>query len=433
MCNGGTYNFGGQNYTATGNYPIVFQAANGCDSTVTLVLTVNPTYNRNWPQTICTGASVSFGGNTYNATGNYPITFQTINGCDSLVTLQLTVTPNPAVVINPQVDQCFNGHDFDFSLAQTFAPGSTIDWTFAGANTPNASGSAPQDITYPTAGQYTVVVDVTENSCQSQGTLTINVLDQPEALFNASPPIGCVPMKVGFTNLTTGGGNLLWNFTGGTPATSTTSPVDVVYNTAGQYSVSLTVTYANGCSDTETATNLINAQAVPTAGFSIEPEQINMGNPTATFINNSTGGTNIYYYVGDQGGISGPTGSYTFAEQGTYDVMQIVTSLGGCSDTAFGQLVVIGHTEVFIPNAFTPDFDNINTNFKVAGYGFSEFHMMIFNRWGELLFESHNQDQGWDGTSRGKDCKTDVYVYKIELRDHKNSLQSYIGSVTLVK
>jgi gliding motility-associated-like protein len=432
MCNGNSYNFGGQNFTATGSYPIVFQAANGCDSTVTLVLTVNPTYNRAWPQTICNGASVSFGGNTYNTTGNYPITFQTINGCDSIVTLQLTVTPNPPVIINPQADQCFNGNSFDFSLAQTFAPGSTIDWTFTGANTPSSSVATPQNITYPTAGQYTVTVNVVENSCQSQGTININVLPQPEAQFNANPPIGCAPMKVAFTNLTNGGGDILWNFTGGTPATSTTSPVDVVYNTPGQYSVSLTVTFPNGCSDTEIATNLINAQASPTAGFSIQPEEVNMGDPTVTFINSSIGGSNIYYYVGDNGGVSGPTSPYTFTEEGTYDVMQIVTSFGGCSDTAYGQLVVIGNTEVFIPNAFTPNYDNLNTSFKVAGYGFSDFHMMIFDRWGELLFESHNQDQGWDGTYMGKPCKPDVYVYKIELKNFKNSLKSYLGSVTLV-
>jgi gliding motility-associated-like protein len=433
ICGGDSYAFGGQNFTATGSFPIIFQTVHGCDSTVTLVLTVNPSYNTIWTQTICTGASVAFAGNTYTTSGNYPFTFQTINGCDSTVTLALTVTPNPAVVINPQPDQCFNGHNFNFSLGQTFAPGSTTNWTFTGANTTTSPDVAPQNITYPAPGQYNVVVDVVENSCQLQGTLTVNVLAQPITQFNTNPPLGCIPFEVKFTNLTTGGGDILWTFAGGTPSSSTATSPTIVYNTPGQHTVVLTVTYPNGCSDTETSINLINAQSPPTAGFSIQPEEINMGNPTTTLIDGSNGATSVYYYVGDYSGVPGPTTPFTFTEEGSYEVMQVVTSFGGCTDTAYGQVIVNGNTEVFIPNAFTPNNDDLNSRFRVYGNGFSDFHIMIFNRWGELLFESYDENQGWDGTFGGKPLLPEVYVYKVELKDFRKSLKSYMGSVTLVR
>lgn len=433
ICAGDTYTFGGQAYTTAGSYPVTFQTVNGCDSTVTLNLTVNPTYTSNWPQTICQGASVTFGGNTYSSTGDYPVTFQTVNGCDSTVTLQLTVNANPPAVIAPQADQCFNGHSFNFALQPPAGAGATYNWTFTGANTASSTAAAPNGITYPTAGTYTVDVEVTENSCISNGTLTVNVLAQPNAQFNADPPSGCVPVTVEFTNITTGGGNISWTFAGGNIGTGTTSPITVTYNTPGLYDVSLTVTYPNGCSDTETVPNLINVQAIPTAGFTVTPEEVDMGNPVATFIDGSSGASNVYYFVNNGTGVIGPNAEYTFTEEGDYEVMQVVTSSGGCSDTAYGYLVVIGNTEVFIPNTFTPNADPLNPYFKVVGTGFYEFSMMIFNRWGEMIFSSQNANDGWDGTYGGKPVPMDVYVYKVQLRDYNKKLRTYIGNVNVLR
>ena len=113
--------------------------------------------------------------------------------------------------------------------------------------------------------------------------------------------------------------------------------------------------------------------------------------------------------------------------------MQVVTSTGGCADTAYGQVIVSGTSEVFIPNVFTPNDDDLNSGFGVVGNGFDEFKMMIFNRWGELLFESQDPNLKWDGTYRGKECKVDVYVYRVEYRDYKGKQQTALGSVTLLR
>ena len=432
ICNGAVYTFGGQNFTATGNYPVTFQTVNGCDSTVTLHLTVNPTYNTSFSQTICEGTSYAFGGNTYHTGGSYPLTFQTIRGCDSTVTLNLTVNPNPPVVINPVAPQCLTGNSFQFSTAQNFPAGTTYAWTFPGSGTPASASSAPQNVVYPAAGNYSVGVAVTQNGCQSVGSLSLTVLESPDVQFNALPPTGCVPLTVTFTNLTAGGGTLLWDFgTGGVPVTS--SPATVTYTQPGQYGVSLTVVFANGCSSILYTPGLIHAQPQPVAGFTVNPNEVAMDNPTAHFNDASTGANSVYYYVQGGNAVPGPNASYHFNAEGTYEVMQVVTSAGGCSDTAYGKVIVQGSTEVYIPNAFTPNQDPVNPGFGISGNGFTDFRMMIFDRWGEMLFDTRDADQKWDGTRGGKVVPPDVYVYKIELRDFKKNLKTYIGSVTLIK
>lgn len=96
ICQGGSVLFGGTVYTATGSYPHTFQTQNGCDSTVTLNLIVNPTYVGTQNSTICQGSNIVFGGTSYNAAGSYTHVFQTVNGCDSTVTMNLSLLPTSA-------------------------------------------------------------------------------------------------------------------------------------------------------------------------------------------------------------------------------------------------------------------------------------------------------------------------------------------------
>jgi|GEM_PF-725835 len=434
ICDGESYTVGGQQFTTTGHFQIAFQSINGCDSVLTLHLTVNPSYASTLQQTICEGTSVLFNGISYNTTGSYSETFQTVNNCDSTVTLELTVTPVSVANIQPQADQCLEGNSFDFSLSENYGPSAIFSWTFTGANTTISNLQTPTNINYPNPGPYTVGVNITENGCQSQGILQVNVLAQPDAQFNALPPAGCSPLIVEFTNITSGGGNITWAFSGGNPSTSNASPVTVLYNAPGQYTVALTVTSANGCTDTETVQDLIHVQNPPSAGFTIQPVEINITNPTATFIDGSTGSSNIFYYVGDDGSITpGPDASYLFSQEGDYKVMQVVTSSAGCADTAYGNLTVVGNTEVFIPSAFTPNLDPINPGFRILGTGFSDFRMTIFDRWGEILFVSIDENHTWDGTYQGKLMPSGVYVYKIEVRDSKKSQRIYTGHLNLIR
>jgi gliding motility-associated-like protein len=86
-----------------------------------------------------------------------------------------------------------------------------------------------------------------------------------------------------------------------------------------------------------------------------------------------------------------------------------------------------------VPNTFTPDLDNFNPIFAPKGGNIKEYHLLIFNRWGELLFESFNFNVGWDGTYGGEVCQDGTYVWVIEYTDGNNNKDRLYGHVNLLR
>lgn len=93
-------------------------------------------------------------------------------------------------------------------------------------------------------------------------------------------------------------------------------------------------------------------------------------------------------------------------------------------------------TGIFIPNAFTPNHDGMNDLFTAIGYNVTEFHMSIFNRWGQTIFNTDDISDGWNGTFEGKDCEIGSYVYQISFAGELHGIissGSYVGNVTLLR
>ncbi|UPT68899.1 MAG: gliding motility-associated C-terminal domain-containing protein [Sphingobacteriales bacterium JAD_PAG50586_3] len=87
---------------------------------------------------------------------------------------------------------------------------------------------------------------------------------------------------------------------------------------------------------------------------------------------------------------------------------------------------------LYIPNAFTPNGDGINETFVPKGDGIETFKMLIYNRWGELLYETTDLQQGWDGTYQGVLSQQDVYIYKVSARGLAYGIVEQEGTVTLI-
>jgi gliding motility-associated-like protein len=126
---------------------------------------------------------------------------------------------------------------------------------------------------------------------------------------------------------------------------------------------------------------------------------------------------------------------HTYAQQGTYNVRLITTSNGGCRDTLVQPLEVIPEYTVFIPNAFTPDGDGLNDVFYVYGEEITELNLRVYDRWGALIFESNDKNEGWDGRANGgrEIAQEDVYVYKVFIKDFQGRQYKYNGHVSLLK
>jgi gliding motility-associated-like protein len=129
---------------------------------------------------------------------------------------------------------------------------------------------------------------------------------------------------------------------------------------------------------------------------------------------------------------------FAFPDSGQYPTTLIVTNQFGCSDTITKVVRIDTDHILFIPNAFTPTGDGLNEGFGPIGVGIrskaGDYRMQIFNRWGELIFESRKIEDLWYGLNdKDELLPNGVYVYQIDLIDAFNRKQKYSGKVTLLR
>jgi gliding motility-associated-like protein len=124
----------------------------------------------------------------------------------------------------------------------------------------------------------------------------------------------------------------------------------------------------------------------------------------------------------------------TFKDLGTY-VITATFSNDACysNDKIVIKIIECKETFIWIPTAFTPNGDGDNEEFGAYGINIVEFKMAIWNRWGEMVFFSHDLNKRWDGTFNNRICEDDIYTYKMYYKDINNKYHEKIGRVTLIK
>lgn len=124
---------------------------------------------------------------------------------------------------------------------------------------------------------------------------------------------------------------------------------------------------------------------------------------------------------------------FTFPEPGDYMVMLAIEDTLGCRDTTYRSITVQQEFNLYVPNAFSPDGDGINEIFMAQGTGLRDFRLRVFDRWGELLFETEDVLRPWDGTYKGSPAPTGVYVYQIRVKALIGETYERSGHVTLLR
>jgi gliding motility-associated-like protein len=131
--------------------------------------------------------------------------------------------------------------------------------------------------------------------------------------------------------------------------------------------------------------------------------------------------------------------TYTYeGKPGEYNIRLIAISNGkNCSDTAVRKVLIPEELIYYVPNTFTPNGDANNNTFQpvfTSGYDPQEYTFRIFNRWGDLVFESHNAKVGWDGSYAGNELKNDTYTWKVEFKEKSSEkTHSKVGHVNLLR
>jgi len=388
---------------------------------------------------------------TYSQSGTYNVMLIANPGTQcadtGFTTFYIYPLLNPSFVAPPA--QCLQGNSFNFTAGGAFGggPGApTFSWQFGANATPDSSNlQNVSNVTYSAAGVYLVTLTVSENGCTMTYIDTVIVLDETPLTYNAPPVEGCAPVTVQFSDTSFSDPSViqvLWDFGDGN-FSSQNNPVHV-YTQPGVYTVTVNISTNNFCigNFTFTVSNMVTVFPSPSAGMSANPTTITVSDPIVTFTDLSSGASSCWIYFGDGDSSNNCGGTHTYYASGTYTVMQVVENQYGCKDYAYLEIDANLDPIFWIPNTFTPNGDDVNEFFAPVAMGIEDFHFMIFDRWGNLIFESKDLAKGWDGTVKppngigtGKIAQEDVYVWKVEFKNagKRKVLHKYVGHVSLVK
>jgi trimeric autotransporter adhesin len=398
----------------------------------TPTVTVTPTN-----ATICAGQSVPLvaGGATsyswspaaglsnagiYNPTAS-PATTTTYtvagssSGCSNTAAVVITVKQNPVVSVSPSSPSLCEGD----SVHLTATGASNYSWS-------PSTGLSQTNISAPWADPAvtsTFTVMGTTNGCADTMTVTVMVNPIPSVIATASDSTLCSGTSVTLT--ASGAGSYLWSpsVTLNNPAISNPVATPVTTTT---YTVLGT---SSGCTASDRITLYVYPSPLLNAVYSIE----SCAEANDAYINLTvSGGTVPYSLLWNTGDT---TVSLTSLIPGTYTV--IATDKQGCSDTRTIEIdaseVSCYEPHIYLPNIFSPNGDGNNDLLFVRGKGIVSLSLLIYDRWGEKIFETSDQSNGWDGTFRGKDMDAGVFFYFLRA-DLENGVKiSNHGSITLVK
>lgn len=293
---------------------------------------------------------------------------------------------------------------------------------------------------YKQPGNFNATLIVTDvNGCSDRISQNIKYFPVPSlVVIEPNTFIGCKPAKILFKNLSNPIDetyDINWTFgDGGT--SKEISPIHT-YESEGVYSVEVTLVSPIGCETSASFKDWIKILPGPTAGFQFSPQELNSLNSTIQITDESVDAIDWFYTFGDGGLDYKSEPMHTYRDTGKYQIMQVVRHESGCTDTLIRQVDVLPYLNYQLPNAFTPNNDGLNDIFRGKGQlpGIQDFKMQIWNRWGEMVFESDSPSEGWNGEyhGSGKLLMAGVYVYTISYRAPRGEMIELKGHVTLVR
>ncbi len=371
-------------------------------------------------------------------TTTYTVSATDANGCVS-VPAPVTVTVRPPLQIVAGGDSaiCPGG------IVQLHATASGGDGNFS-YSWSTALGLNSTTISNPTADPafttiYTVVLKDGCGTPVATATDTVTIYPIPAVVFSANDTAGCVQLCVNFTSISNPAcANAIWNFGDGTIVNGCNTSTHC-YTQPGVFTVSENITDIHGCKNSFTQTNYIDAWPTPEAAFTLGPQPTTIVNSEIYFSDHSSGATTWNWNFGDFAGSTSTLQNpkYTYPDTGCFTSVLIVTNSFGCKDTATGALCIHPDFSFYAPNAFTPNGDGKNDLWRPMGLGIdpTTYHMMMFDRWGNLMWETRLWDEGWDGKANGGEriAQIDTYVWRCSLFDFLGNPYTFTGVCNLIK
>jgi gliding motility-associated-like protein len=247
-------------------------------------------------------------------------------------------------------------------------------------------------------------------------------------------PNGCAPYTASIVNTSLGGQTYFWDFGDGT--TSTDKEPVKVFALAGNFRVKLVVTDANSCNLVDSTFRDVLVQNAPSASFTYSPVTP-VENTPVTFTNNSSpDAINFAWDFGDGDGLETTSRlplDHQFNKTGQFQTCLLAINASGCTDTICQPVDAIVVPRIDLPNAFTPLGNAPNNQIFVRGFAIGKMKFMIFNRFGQKVFESNSIKFGWDGKYNGVVQPMDVYAYVLDVEFTDGTRATKKGDITLIR
>jgi gliding motility-associated-like protein len=333
--------------------------------------------------------------------------------------------------------QCIDENSFDFLGQGAGTLNAAYSWDFGdAANLPTTNQQNPQNITYNETGFHVITLTISENDCVKTYTDSVQVVDHFIANLSLDDANGCVPL---ITNLAASAESdvpvyYLWDF--GDGQNSQQGLTTHTYESAGTYDVTVSVFTLQGCVDTLTQVfnNAVIVHPNPTPGFTITPQIVDILYPETVIADSSFGSVNCFYTMSDGGMMEGCDFTYLWNEAGIQTITQHVENEFGCTARVTGTVIINGFV-FHAPNAFTPDFDGLNDGWLPEMTGITEYDIKIFNRWGEMIFQSSDPKKPWFGevTNGEYVSQNNVYQYIVKAKDLIGQPHEFKGHITIVR
>ena len=455
---------------APGTYNIVI-ADSGfrCDATVTAVLTepsqitissnitqkqlcitgctqlvasavggVGPPYNFIWNQGLDSNGTQTA---CPTQTTIYSVYAADTNGCTSdPIGITLTLYDSLTVDAGPDQDLCpEESAQLNAIASGGNGNGLSYQWTpAAGLNNPFIANPSAKPFN---STLYTVKVTDNCETPAAYDSLWVNVHPIPTMGFVAKDTTeGCEPFDITLVNTSAPVQFAEWSIPG-TDITAHGFQVDITDLTEGVYDVHLRVITPFGCENEITQTDFITVHPLPIAKFNMNPDQTTIYNTVVQFKDQSIGDIQSWawdFSSLDSASEQNPT--YEFPKEiGTYPITLHVTTTKSCENDITQLLRIGGEYNIFVPNSFTPNGDGQNDVFapRAVGMDLSKYSLIIYDRWGGIVFESTDLNQPWDGRVQGstKMAQNGVYVWRIIAHEATDEGEGHIykGTVNLIR
>jgi gliding motility-associated-like protein len=329
------------------------------------------------------------------------------------------------------VDSC-NPYIASFTNTSTdFIGTPTYTWYLGDGTT--YVGTTPPNHTYADTGWYTVTLVMADTAaCKSPDTMihsihfaNVNVSAKftiPDSLCLGAP---FTPM-VSFTNVT----NTVWTFGDGT--SSTDMDPSHIYKAVGSYTVTLIAQNVGACNGGDTLVEIIKILPIPVANFSYAPTTP-VPNIPSTFTNLSTNAIRYLWDFGDNTTGTEKDPVHQYEKTGTYKVCLTAYNTSSCPSTVCKQAPADVMPLLGLPTGFSPNGDGENDVLYVRCAAIKTLDLKIYNRWGQLVFETRDQKIGWDGKFNGQPQPVEAYAYVLDATFIDGTSKVLKGNITLLR